>query len=71
MAAKKWLDLRGDTPPPETVEEALDRQEEIPVPDEILTVRDGQFWRVISRRYNAAAAKQTDWVKELDDEIPF
>lgn len=71
MAHKKWDDLRGDTPPPATIAEALDREEELMTPSEILVAKDGQFWRIIGKRFGAPPPPVANWGKEIDDEIPF
>lgn len=70
MALQKWNELGGDTPPPATVNEALDRVDELMQPTEILVVKDGQFWRIAARRF-MPLAKVENWSNEIGDEIPF
>lgn len=73
-AHKIWDELCGEMPAPQDVEDAVQRQEEISAPDEILVAKDGSFWRIAARRYKSASAKplpMEKWAQELDDEIPF
>lgn len=53
-AEKWWRDMRGRQPTPATVAEALARCEEGETarPSDIVTRRDGQFMRVVSRRFD-------------------
>jgi DNA repair protein RadD len=68
-AAQIWYDLGGDTPAPVTVDDALDRVEELTMPVKILVrLRDG-FREVAARSRPEAPAP--NWTEELGDEIPF
>jgi DNA repair protein RadD len=49
-ASKKWRQLGGREPVPKTVDEALDRTNEITQVDAIVVHRDGEYWRVIGVR---------------------
>lgn len=52
-AEKWWRDMRGQAPPPRTVDEALARclDGEIAVPSDIVTRQEGKFTRVMGRRF--------------------
>lgn len=74
MGHKKWNDLCGDTPPPATVDEAMERSEELSNPSQILIRKDGDFWRVIGMRFGPPppmAGQQALELEAFDDEIPF
>ncbi len=70
MALQKWMELGGETPAPADVNEALDRTEELMRPTEVLVVRDGQYWRIVAKRFQPLPPV-ANWSKEIDDEIPF
>jgi hypothetical protein len=42
-----WRQLDGDEPPPDTVEEALERFDELTIPDEVQVQEDGKYLRVV------------------------
>jgi DNA repair protein RadD len=50
MAEKWWYALGGTSPVPATVQEAIDRCEEIDRPYELTVFRNGDFWNIDNRR---------------------
>lgn len=72
VAHKKWDELRGEMPAPAAVDEALERADELMRPSEIMIARDGQFWRIVAKRFGSPPPPP-NWgaAPELDDEIPF
>ena len=46
-AAQRWVRLGGQVPTPASVDEALERSDELVSPDEIKLQKDGKFWRVL------------------------
>jgi len=50
IAIEKWLRLGGELPAPLTVDEAIERQDELYANVEISVRHDGRYWSVISQR---------------------
>jgi hypothetical protein len=50
IAAEKWLRLGGATPVPLTVDQTVERQDELCAGIEIQVRHDGRFWSVIGQR---------------------
>jgi hypothetical protein len=50
FAERFWFAFGGEAPVPLTVDEALERKDELARPYEISVARNGRFWNVIERR---------------------
>src|SRR5262249_50983194 len=50
IAGEKWRGLGGDLPVPLTVDEAIERKDELYADFEIAVRHDGQYWQVIGQR---------------------
>jgi hypothetical protein len=50
IAAEKWSDLGGELPAPPTVDEAIERQDELNHEIEIQVRHDGRYWQVVEQR---------------------
>jgi hypothetical protein len=50
IATDKWRALGGEMPPPLTVDEAIERQDELCTDVEIFVRHDGRYWSVTSQR---------------------
>ena len=68
-AAKVWATLCGDTPSPATVDEALERTEELTRPNQVLVRLNNGFKEIAAHAMPVVPIES--WAKELDDEIPF
>jgi len=55
IAAEKWERLGGDLPTPLTVDEAIERQDELYADIEIVVRHDGRYWQVIGQRVREVA----------------
>lgn len=55
-AVRKWQQLGGDMPAPNTAAEALRRRHELAHRVDILTNFDGKFWQVAQRRIRSERA---------------
>jgi DNA repair protein RadD len=56
IAEKKWAELGGDEPAPQTTDEALARTDEIDNVTQIAIRHDGRFWSVVAHRHHAGEA---------------
>ena len=56
--AVAWWELRGASPPPDTLDEALARTEELRPPTEAVLVRDGKYHRIKRLRFAQPAKEQ-------------
>lgn len=54
--AAKWWASRGQSPVPTSVAEAMERAEELRQPKAIVVKKEGEFWRVVSARFEEKAA---------------
>jgi DNA repair protein RadD len=74
MAARWWLAMGGDAPPPVTVAEALARYDELDDITEILPVPDGKWWRIQERKLadgSIISAQYRRWTPPKPENIPF
>jgi len=53
--AREWWQRLAGTAPPSTVDEALERQDEINPPDEIRVKPNGKYFEIVGRRHRRAA----------------
>lgn len=63
---------------PCTVDEVLDRQDELPSPTHIRVAPDGKYWRIIGRRIDGVdydVNLRRDWRSQpkpqIDDTVPY
>jgi DNA repair protein RadD len=54
-AEQWWRKLSGGEPPPETIDEALQRQRELRLPDEIRVKPAGKYFEIVGERHTEAA----------------
>ena len=66
------------TPIPQTIEEALEREDEIAWPSHIRVEPDGRFWRIVARRIDGIDYDmnlRVDWRSQpkpqMDDAVPY
>jgi len=80
LAAQFWRVLSGGTPVPATVDEALQRQDELAIVTHIRVIPDGErFWRIVSFRIgdltydaNLNRARVVAYDRpEINDRIPY
>lgn len=53
IAEKWWRKMRGCIPVPQTVEEALVREDELMAPEAIMVRPEGKYWRIMAHRMKA------------------
>ena len=76
--AEQWWRALVDFDVPRTVNQALDRQDEIPWPTHIRVTPDGKYWKIIGRRIDGVdydVNLRRDWRSEpkpvIDDKVPY
>jgi DNA repair protein RadD len=68
-AVKWWGERGGERPFPATVEEALRRSGELREPTEILTQREGRYWRVVAWRRTEEALRAREAEEQAREEL--
>jgi DNA repair protein RadD len=78
LKAEAWWHALADAPVPLTVEEALQREDEIAWPSHIRVEPDGKYWRIVGRRIDGVdydVNLRVDWRSrpklEINDMVPF
>jgi DNA repair protein RadD len=76
--AEQWWRALVDFDIPRTVNQALDRQDEVPWPTHIRVTPDGKYWKIIGRRIDGVdydVNLRRDWRSEpkpvIDDKVPY
>jgi DNA repair protein RadD len=72
LKAEAWWRVLADAPVPDTIEEALARQDEIAWPSHIRVEPDGRFWRIVARRIDGVdydVNLRVDWRSQPKPEI--
>jgi DNA repair protein RadD len=76
--AELWWHKLAGTDIPRTINEALDRQDELPWPTHIRVAPDGKYWKIIARRIDGIdydVNLRRDWRSqpkpEIDDTVPY
>jgi DNA repair protein RadD len=76
--AEQWWRVLAGTVVPQTVGEALARQDELPWPTHIRVAPDGKYWRIIARRIDGIdydVNLRRDWRSqpkpEINDAVPY
>jgi DNA repair protein RadD len=76
--AETWWRVLAGTPIPQTIEEALEREDEIAWPSHIRVEPDGRFWRIVARRIDGIDYDmnlRVDWRSQpkpqIDDAVPY
>ena len=77
-AEQWWRALAPSTAVPHTVNEALDRQDELAWPSHIRVAPDGKYWRIVGRRIYGVdydANMKVDWRSQpkptINDSVPY
>jgi DNA repair protein RadD len=78
LKAETWWRVLAGTAVPLTIEEALEREDEIAWPSHIRVEPDGRFWRIVARRIDGVdydVNLRVDWRSQprpqIDDAVPY